>query len=59
MKHGTKNQAKGTVKELKGAAKETSGKVLGDEELEAEGMVEKTVGKVQRKLGTLEKRLRK
>ncbi len=59
MKPGTKNQVKGKVKELKGAAKEVAGRVVGDEDLEVEGMVEKNVGKLQQGVGKIEKRLRK
>jgi uncharacterized protein YjbJ (UPF0337 family) len=55
MKDSTKNQAKGKVKELKGRAKEVAGKVTGNPELEAEGTVEKTIGKGQKKLGDIEK----
>jgi uncharacterized protein YjbJ (UPF0337 family) len=58
MKHGTKNQVKGKVRELKGAAKAVAGRVVGDEELEVEGKIEKTVGKVQQGVGKIEKRRR-
>ena len=42
-----KDQIKGRVKEATGKAKEVTGKVVDDKDLEEEGMVEKTVGKVQ------------
>jgi len=58
MKPGTKNQVKGKLKELKGTAKEVAGRVTGDGELEVEGIIEKNVGKLQRGVGKIEKRLR-
>ena len=42
-----KDQVKGQVKEVVGTLKETTGKVLGDKSLEAKGLAEKIVGKVQ------------
>ncbi len=58
MKPGTKNQVKGKIKEMKGGAKEVAGRIVGDDDLEAEGIIEKTVGKVQQKVGDIEKRFR-
>lgn len=55
MKASTKNQAKGKVHEIKGTAKEVVGKLTRDPALEAEGAVEKTLGKVQKKVGDLGK----
>jgi len=59
MKDSTKNRAKGKLSEVKGKAKEVAGKVIRDPELEAEGTVDKTIGKGQQKLGDIEKALGK
>jgi len=45
------DRIKGTAKEIKGGLKEVVGKVTNDPQTELEGKVEKTVGKIQRKLG--------
>ena len=55
MKTSTRNQAKGKLHEIKGTAKEAVGKITRDPALEAEGAVEKTLGKVQKKVGDLGK----
>jgi uncharacterized protein YjbJ (UPF0337 family) len=55
MKPSTSNQAKGTLHKLKGAAKEAVGRLTNDPDLEAEGMVEKVQGKVQKKVGQIGK----
>lgn len=54
-----KDQIKGRVKEAKGKAKEVAGKVVDDKDLEEEGMVEKTIGKVQAGYGDLKDDLKK
>jgi uncharacterized protein YjbJ (UPF0337 family) len=59
MKPSTKNRAKGKLGEVKGKAKEVTGKVIRDPELEAEGKVDKTIGKGQKKLGDIQKALKK
>jgi uncharacterized protein YjbJ (UPF0337 family) len=41
--------------QVKGNVKETVGKVVGNDDLEAEGKVENLHGKVQEKLGQIEK----
>jgi uncharacterized protein YjbJ (UPF0337 family) len=46
-----KDQVKGRVKEAKGKIKEVAGKLVGNESLEAEGKVQKTLGKAQAKFG--------
>jgi uncharacterized protein YjbJ (UPF0337 family) len=48
-----KDTIKGAAKEAVGSAKETVGKVTGNERLQAEGVVEKTAGKVERTVGDL------
>jgi uncharacterized protein YjbJ (UPF0337 family) len=49
-----KDQLKGRVEELKGSVKEATGKLVGDDTLEAKGIIQKNVGKVQEKVGDLE-----
>jgi uncharacterized protein YjbJ (UPF0337 family) len=51
MKSSRKDQAKGLLHQMKGTAKEVAGKISGNSELEAEGVVEKAAGKVQEKVG--------
>ena len=53
-----KDQVKGRVEEVKGAVKEGTGKVLGDKTLEAKGNIQKNFGKVQAKVGDVEKDLK-
>jgi len=53
MKPSTRNQAKGELHAIKGKAKEAVGRLTNDPDLEAEGTVEKTQGKVQKKLGQI------
>ena len=55
MNTGTKDELKGNAHEVKGAIKATTGKVIGNAKLEAEGHVEKAAGKLQEKVGKLEK----
>jgi uncharacterized protein YjbJ (UPF0337 family) len=55
MKESTKNELKGKAQEVKGAVKETAGKVIGNPELEAEGHHERVAGKIQKKVGEVEK----
>jgi uncharacterized protein YjbJ (UPF0337 family) len=59
MKIGTRDERKGTAHEVKGAIKVTTGKVTGNAKLEAEGHVEKAAGKLQKKIGEVEKGTRK
>ena len=46
-----KDQIAGKAKQVKGDIKETVGKVFDDKDLENEGKVENTVGKVQQGYG--------
>lgn len=55
MKSSTKDQAEGKLHELKGKAKEIAGVVSDNPNLEAEGAAEKIAGKVQVKIGQVEK----
>jgi len=50
-----KDQVKGRVKEAKGKIKEVAGKLVGNESMEAEGKVERTLGKAQAKFGDVKK----
>ena len=55
MNTGTKDELKGTAHEVEGAIKATTGKMTGDSKLEAEGHVERAAGKLQKKVGEVEK----
>lgn len=55
MKQSTTDQVEGNLHELKGKVKETTGKVIGNPNLEAEGKAEKVGGKVQQKAADIEK----
>ena len=59
MKSSTKDQTEGTFHEVKGTAREIAGKISDNPKLEGEGAGEKIAGKVQEKLGQLEKVLGK
>ena len=59
MKQSTKDKAKGKFHEVKGKVKETVGRATNDPDLEAEGLVEKIGGKVQKKIGQVENVLEK
>jgi uncharacterized protein YjbJ (UPF0337 family) len=48
-----KDQLKGRVEELKGNIKEATGTLVGDDTLEAKGIIQKNAGKVQEKVGDL------
>ena len=50
-----KDQSSGSIKQAKGQLKETTGKVLGNKELENKGKAEKALGKVQESYGNLKK----
>jgi uncharacterized protein YjbJ (UPF0337 family) len=55
MKDSTKDKVEGAAHELKGAVKEKIGHMTNDPDLEAEGQGEKIGGKVQKKVGDVEK----
>jgi len=59
MKSSTKDQAEGKLHQLKGTIKETVGKLSDNPKLEGEGTGEKIAGKVQEKIGQIEKVLEK
>jgi uncharacterized protein YjbJ (UPF0337 family) len=58
MRQSTKDKAQGNLHEVIGKVKEISGRATNDPDLEAEGQVEKIGGKVQKKIGQVEKVLR-
>jgi uncharacterized protein YjbJ (UPF0337 family) len=55
MKPSVKDKAEGTIHQIKGSVKEKTGKVTNNPDLESEGEGEKVAGKVQKKIGQLEK----
>lgn len=55
MKPSTKDQIQGTLHELKGKTKEKAGQVTNNPNLTSEGQGEKLAGKVQKKVGQIEK----
>ena len=50
-----KDQVKGRVNEAEGKIKEVAGKLVGNEKLEAEGKVQKNLGKAQARFGDVKK----
>ena len=55
MKTSTKDELAGTLHETKGKVKEKAGQVTGNPDLESEGKIENLGGKVQKKVGQIEK----
>jgi uncharacterized protein YjbJ (UPF0337 family) len=55
MKPSTENEIAGKVHEVKGAIKEKVGQLTNDPDLEDEGTGEKIGGKVQKKIGQVQK----
>ena len=55
MKNSTKNKAQGTAREVKGKVKEEAGDLVDNERLEERGRDEKLAGRVQRKVGEIQK----
>ena len=55
MKPSTTDQVKGKFHEVKGAVKEKAGQAENDPNLQTEGQAEKLTGKVQKKIGQIEK----
>ena len=55
MKQSIEDKAKGTFHEVKGKVKEKVGRATNNPDLEAEGFGEKIAGKIQKKIGQLEK----
>ena len=59
MKPSTENEIAGKVHEVKGTIKEKVDELTNDPDLEGVGMGEKIAGKVQKKVGQVEKALGK
>ena len=59
MKPSTRNEIAGNVHEVKGKNKEKVGQLTNDPDLEGAGIGEKVAGKVQKKIGQLEKAIEK
>jgi uncharacterized protein YjbJ (UPF0337 family) len=59
MKTSTENEIAGKVHEVKGKIKEKVGRLTNDSDLEGEGVGEKIAGKVQNKIGQVEKVIEK
>jgi uncharacterized protein YjbJ (UPF0337 family) len=57
MKSSTHDKVEGSAKEAKGAVKQGAGKLVGNDRLQAEGRADKVEGKVQKKVGEIEKAL--
>jgi uncharacterized protein YjbJ (UPF0337 family) len=55
MNSGTENEIAGKVHEVKGKIKEKVGQLTDDPRLEGEGIGEKLAGKVQNKIGQVQK----
>jgi uncharacterized protein YjbJ (UPF0337 family) len=59
MRSSTKNKAEGKFHEAKGKVKEMAGKITDNPKLEGKVKAEKIAGKVQEKIGEVEKVLEK
>jgi uncharacterized protein YjbJ (UPF0337 family) len=59
MKPSTKDEVEGTFHETKGKVKEELGHVTNNPNLKHDGQAEKLAGKVQKKVGQVEKVLEK
>jgi uncharacterized protein YjbJ (UPF0337 family) len=59
MQSSTKDQAEGKFHKVKGTVKEIAGNISDNPKLEVEGAAEKIAGKVQEKIGQVEKVLGK
>ena len=53
-----KDQVQGRVEEAKGAVKQTTGRVIGNPDLEDRGTVEKVAGKVQKTYGDVREQVK-
>ena len=59
MKPSTENQIAGKVHEVKGTIKEKAGQLTNDPDLEGEGLGERIAGKIQKKIGQVQKLVEK
>lgn len=55
MKRSTKDKSQGTFREWKGKIKQKAGRLTNDPSLAAKGLGEKISGKIQQKVGDLER----
>jgi uncharacterized protein YjbJ (UPF0337 family) len=55
MKSSTKDKAQGILHQVKGTVKEVTGKIVQNPELEIEGKIEKSTGKLQEQVGQAKK----
>ena len=55
MKSSTQDQVEGKLHTAKGQVKETVGELINNPNLEAEGVIEKTEGNAQEKVGQIKK----
>ena len=55
MKPSTEDRTTGKLHEVKGAIKQKAGEITNNPDLEADGIAEKNVGKVQHVVGKIEK----
>lgn len=59
MMSGTEDEVAGRVHEIKGTIKEKVGKLTNDPDLEGEGIGEQIAGKIQKKIGQVERVIEK
>ena len=59
MKNSTKDQAAGTLHEVKGKVKEKVGRITNNPNLVEDGQDENVAGKVQKKIGQVQKVIEK
>jgi uncharacterized protein YjbJ (UPF0337 family) len=59
MKTGTENEVAGKIHELKGKIKEKIARLANNPDLEDQGTSEKIAGKIQKKIGQVEKVIEK
>lgn len=55
MKPSTSNKIEGAARQAAGKIKETTGRAINNPDMEAEGTAEKISGKVERKVGEVQK----
>jgi uncharacterized protein YjbJ (UPF0337 family) len=55
VKQSTKDEIKGNLHEAKGTVKQKAGQLINNSNLTAEGQKEKLAGKIQEKVGQVEK----
>ena len=59
MKSSSRDKVEGTFHEMKGTVRKVAGKLSDNPKLESEGTAENIAGKVQNKIGQIEKVLEK